>query len=105
MTVVAETNEDVPEAPAPEHHAHPTDSTYWMVGGVLAALTLLEVTTYWWPDDWHKVTFWLLIVLMSIKFVMVALYFMHLKFDPKLLKRTFFFGLFLALAVYLVMLS
>ena len=106
MTVVAETNDELPEAPAPgEHHAHPTDSTYWTVGGVLAALTLLEVTTYWWPEEWHKVTFWLLIIMMAIKFVLVALFFMHLRFDPKLLKRTFFFGLSLALAVYLVMLS
>ena len=107
MTAVAETNETpegVPAAPV-EHHAHPTDATYWMVGGVLAALTLLEVSTYWWPEEWHKVTFWVLMILMSIKFVLVALFFMHLKFDPKLLKRTFFFGLFLAMAVYLVMLS
>ncbi len=108
MTVVAETHDDLPgeQPPVPEgHHAHPDDKTYWIVAGVLAALTLLEVSTYWWPEEWHKATFWLLMIMMTIKFGLVALYFMHLKFDPKILKRAFFFGLSLALAVYLVMLS
>jgi len=35
----------------------------------------------------------------------VVLWFMHLKFDNKLFKQVFVFGLILALAVYLVMLT
>ena len=46
-----------------------------------------------------------LITMMAVKFVLVAYYFMHLKFDTTLLRRIFFFGLGLAVVVYLVMLS
>ena len=105
MTSVAEANE-TEELPA-EHdeHEHPSDKTYWVVGGVLAALTALEVSTYWWPDEWHKFTAVTLIIMMIIKFALVALFFMHLRFDDKMLRRIFFFGLALALAVYIATLS
>ena len=42
----------------------------------------------------------LLLVLMAIKFVVVAANFMHLKFDDKLLTRIFYSGLFLAVVVF-----
>src|SRR3954452_12865370 len=86
-------------------HDHPEAGTYWVVFGVLAALTALEISTYWWPRGWHKGTHVALILMMVIKFGLVALFFMHLRFDNRLLRRAFFFGLGLALAVYLVMLS
>ncbi|MFN8050072.1 MAG: cytochrome C oxidase subunit IV family protein [Acidimicrobiales bacterium] len=82
------------------HDDHPSDLIYWKVFGVLLALTALEVSTYWWPHSWHKVTAVLLIVMMAIKFSTVALYFMHLKNDAKVLKRVFFAGIALAVAVY-----
>src|SRR6478735_8460703 len=108
MTVVAEAPDAPPEDHAPGgavHHAHPGDREYWIVALVLATLTALEVSTYWYPQDWHKYVNVSLIIMMAIKFVLVALFFMHLRFDPKVLKRIFFFGLFLAMAVYLAMLS
>ena len=42
---------------------------------------------------------------MALKFGMVALHFMHLKCDSKVLTRLFFAGLFLAVGVYIVALS
>jgi cytochrome c oxidase subunit 4 len=42
---------------------------------------------------------------MAIKFVMVALHFMHLKFDSKVLTRVFYSGLLLAVTVYVAALS
>ncbi len=106
MTVVAET-ENEPSTPAPpvDHHGHPDDAQYWMIGGILALLTLVEVSTYWWPEEWHKFTWVALMTMMAVKFVLVAYYFMHLKFDLSILRRIFFFGLALAIVVYLVMLS
>jgi cytochrome c oxidase subunit 4 len=86
-------------------HDHPEIGTYWLVGGVLAALTALEISTYWWPKGMHRATHVALIIMMVIKFALVALFFMHLKFDARLLRRAFFFGLGLALTVYIVMLS
>ena len=42
---------------------------------------------------------------MVIKFVLIASFFMHLRFDSRLLTRVFYFGLAIALAVYTVALS
>ena len=84
-------------------HGHPTDAAYWKIGTILAALTAVEVSTYWW-DDWgiaHTVTYPLLMVMMVVKFGMVAAFFMHLKFDNALLRRVFVAGIFLAVGVYL----
>ena len=87
-----------------DDHDHPTDTFFWKVGGILAALTALEVSTIWW-EDWGipiEVANVSLLVMMAVKFLMVTFYFMHLKWDPKILSRLFFFGLVLALVVYFV---
>ena len=42
---------------------------------------------------------------MTIKFLTVVAYFMHLKFDAPILRKAFYTGLILALCVYLVALS
>lgn len=95
------------EAHGPDAHGddHPSDLIYWKVFFVLVALTGLEVSTYWWPHEWHKVTAVLLIIMMVIKFATVGLYFMHLKTDAKILKRVFIAGILLAVAVYVAALS
>lgn len=87
------------------HDDHPSDLIYWKVFGFLLALTALEVSTYWWPESWHKVTAALLIIMMVIKFATVALYFMHLKNDAVLLKRVFLAGVVLAVGVYVAALG
>lgn len=84
-----------------EHHV--SDLTFWKVGAFLAVLTAIEVSTYWWPEGF--VTAALLIIMMIIKFVTVALYFMHLKFDAPVLRQVFFAGVILAIAVYLAVLA
>jgi cytochrome c oxidase subunit 4 len=107
MTAVADTEpvEEHNHADGLDEHGHPPERVYWIVAGVLAVMTLLELSTFYWPAEWQPWTSYLIIIMMVIKFVLVAMFFMHLKFDPKLLGRIFFFGLGLALAVYLVMLS
>jgi cytochrome c oxidase subunit 4 len=45
-----------------------------------------------------------LLLMMAVKFFVVASFFMHLKFDNKLLTGLFYFGLGLAAAVYLAVL-
>ena len=90
------------EHAAAEHdeHAHPTDAQYWKIGGYLALVTMLEVSTYWWPESMQSWTAILLLVMMVVKFSVVALYFMHLKFDAKILNRALIAGLLFAVAVY-----
>lgn len=102
-------DDDSPVHPG-EHHDHgASDSRYFKIFWVLVAITALEVSTYWWDDifnrDTKKIAVPLLIAMMVVKFFLVALYFMHLKFDSPLLKRLFYAGMVLAIAVYVVALS
>jgi cytochrome c oxidase subunit 4 len=92
-----------------EGHTHgPTDGQYFGIFWVLFAITVLEVSTYFWEswfgetDAVRRTGVAVLLILMLVKFVMIAGYFMHLKFDAALLRRTFIFGLLVAMAVYTV---
>ena len=53
-------------------------------------------------DDAHDAAMVTLFVMMGIKFFMILLWFMHLKFDSKLFSLLFYLGLFLAVGVYMV---
>ena len=77
-------------------HGHPADSTYWKVGAFLFVVTALEVSTYWWPSDWHRGAAVALIIMMIVKFSTVAAYFMHLKNDARVLRRLFVTGIIVA---------
>jgi cytochrome c oxidase subunit 4 len=97
------------EHPAEAHGAdahtadHPTDALYVRVALILAALTALEVATYFL--DFGPLFLPVLITLMTIKFLTVVAYFMHLKFDAPILRKAFYAGLITALFVYLIALS
>lgn len=77
---------------------HFTDRQYIVVALILAALTAIEVSTYY--VDFGALMFPVLIVLMVIKFFVVVAYFMHLKFDNKIFSALFYTGLILAVGVY-----
>jgi membrane protein YdbS with pleckstrin-like domain len=97
-----------------EHAAHaknehdgehiPSDLYFIKVAVVLAIVTGLETSTYWWPHSMHAVATPALLIMMTIKFFMIVLIFMHLKFDSKVFGFMFYTGLGLALFVYLVFL-
>lgn len=97
----------------PGHTHGPTDSQYFRIFWVLVAITALEVSTYFWeewfssvdPDVVRRVGVAVLLTLMLVKFVLIAGYFMHLKFDTVLLKRTFIAGLLIAVVIYTVALT
>ncbi|CAB4720859.1 unannotated protein [freshwater metagenome] len=80
-----------------EHHGL-SDKQYIYVALILAALTAIEVSTYY--VDFGPFFMPTLFILMTVKFVTVVSYFMHLKFDNKLFTYLFYSGLLLAIAVY-----
>jgi cytochrome c oxidase subunit 4 len=84
-----------------DEHAHPTPLKYVGIAAILATVTGIEVGLYYinLPD---KLFVALLLGLAFIKFSMVAAYFMHLKFDGRLLRRLFVTGIILAATVYTV---
>jgi caa(3)-type oxidase subunit IV len=82
-------------------HAHPEPAQYVRVAIVLAVVTAIEVGLYYLGLP-AKLLVALLLGLASIKFSLVAGYFMHLKFDARLLRQVFLTGIILACAVYAV---
>ena len=83
-----------------EHGAHPTDAQYMLIALILAILTGIEVGLYYLKFN-QGVTNGILLILAGFKFVIVAAYFMHLKFDNRILRRLFTTGFVLACFCYL----
>lgn len=88
--------------PAHEHHAnvdhaalgikheHPTWSTYWKVAVILTLITVVEVWIYYIPAFVASRFFVpTLLILSVIKFAIVVLFYMHLRYDHKLFKALF----------------
>jgi cytochrome c oxidase subunit 4 len=86
-----------------EHHEHPSDWKYIQIAIILAVLTAAEVATYY--VDLGAAEIPVLLALMVVKFVLVVMWFMHLRFDSPMFTRTFVGGLVLAVAVYIAALA
>ena len=80
-----------------------SDVGYIRIAIILAAITGLEVSTYY--VDFGVLFLPALLIMMAIKFVMVVSYFMHLKFDNKIFSFLFYAGLVLAIGVYAAFLA
>jgi cytochrome c oxidase subunit 4 len=108
--VSVETDERGAAGPGePDHeahqHAHPSDRNYIVVAVLLAAITALEVGTYFLEDPSTTLLVVALFPLMIAKFAIVCGWFMHLRYDNPLFKRVFVFGLSLAIGVYIIVLT
>jgi caa(3)-type oxidase subunit IV len=90
-----------------EGHAHPSSATYIKIAVILFALTALEVLAY---EMAHRPTMPMhelmaatlipvLIVLSAAKFALVAMFYMHLKGDGKLLTSLFVFPIIIATVI------
>ena len=90
-----------PTPPRAAEHVHPGPAEYVKVALFLATVTALEVGVYYLKSA-KSVLAPVLIILSAVKFGMVGLYFMHLKFDTRLFRRVFVMGIILALIVYTV---
>jgi len=84
------------------HHVSP--ATYWKVGGTLAVLTALEVAVVY-IDALKPFLAFLLLLIGVIKFALVAMYFMHLKFDAPIFSRFFVGGIVLAIVLAVAVLA
>ena len=93
-----------PEHGGVPHHAHPTELEYVKVAILLAIITLAEVAIYYVPSL-EGLLVPILLVFSTIKFAVVVLWFMHLRFDSRLFRRLFVTGLALAGFVYSIVLS
>jgi cytochrome c oxidase subunit IV len=87
------------DAHAHDQHAHPTPGLYLKVAVVLFVLTALEVLGAGLRPVIEPIVVELLIVLSAAKFVLVAMFYMHLKQDPRLLANLFVMPLLIAAVI------
>jgi cytochrome c oxidase subunit 4 len=90
---------------APKHHDHPSDWEYVKVAIFLAVVTGAEVGLYYVKGLGRHLYILILLVMMAVKFSVVVMWFMHLRFDSKIFRRLFITGLLLAFGVYLIVLT
>jgi cytochrome c oxidase subunit IV len=75
---------------SPPEHAHPDWNTYKWVALILGLITALEVWIYYLPSFVATKMFVpTLLILSAIKFAIVVLFYMHLKYDAKLFRALF----------------
>jgi cytochrome c oxidase subunit 4 len=83
-------------------HAHASVKTYVIIGIALTVITAVEVAIFYIPQL-RSVLVPVLLTLSAAKFVIVVLFYMHLKFDHPLFSRVFFGPLCLAVLVVIGM--
>ena len=88
---------------------HPTFSQYVLIAIILFAITIVEFLLIWEPagivDHLGASKVPLLIALSAVKFAIVIMYYMHLKFDPRFFGTVFIAGLVLAFAVAIALIG
>jgi cytochrome c oxidase subunit 4 len=96
--------EHVEPAEEEELSHHPRPRQYVMIAIVLAVITAFEVAIYY-VEGVRTILVPALIVFAFLKFSLVVLWFMHLRFDSRLFRRLFVTGLVLAFIVFGIVLA
>jgi cytochrome c oxidase subunit 4 len=97
---------DSSTAHAEGEHAHPTWSTYWKVALILTLITVVEVWAYYIPSFVASKAFVPSLLFMSaVKFAIVVMFYMHLKYDHKLFRALFTGPLIIAAATILALVA
>ena len=92
------------DRPAYHEPAHPTQLTYLKVAAALVVLTVVEVGVFY-VDFLEPAFLSIFLTLSVLKFALVVLFYMHLKFDSRLFSGVFIGGLVLAIAVAVVLMA
>lgn len=79
-------------------HSHPGWKTYVVIGAILTVITAVEVAVFYIPAM-HPVLVPVLLTLSAAKFIIVVMFYMHLKFDSRIFSSVFVAPLILAMAV------
>jgi cytochrome c oxidase subunit 4 len=99
------TPHDAPHAPhGPGEHAHPGAKEYVAIAFVLLVITVIEVAVFYVPAM-KPMLVPTLLILSAVKFGMVVLWYMHLKFDHRLFSWLFVVGVILATLMILALMT
>jgi len=96
---------DHPQTGSHEEHEHPTWKQYKYVAIILTVITIVEVWVYYIPAFVATKLFVPALLIMSaVKFAIVVMFYMHLKYDHKLFRALFTGPLIIAAATMIVLL-
>jgi cytochrome c oxidase subunit 4 len=98
-TELRDLDEALPSEPDEVEGHGGSDKLYIQIFVLLVVITAAEVSTY--VVDFGDLMLPSLMVMMVVKFALVVMFFMHLKFDHKLFTWVFVSGLVLAVLVYI----
>lgn len=85
------------------HDRHPSEREYVKIAVILGLVTAAEVGVYY-IQSLRPLIAPILISMAVVKFALVALWFMHLRFDSHIFRRFFILGIILALVVFTIVL-
>jgi cytochrome c oxidase subunit 4 len=95
---------NVDHASLGEVHEHPTWGTYKWVALILTLMTVVEVWVYYIPSFVATSLFVPTLLIMSaVKFAIVVMFYMHLKYDHKLFRALFTGPLVIAIITMIVL--
>lgn len=86
------------------HTGHPTPLTYFKVAMTLSIITAIEVGVFY-IEDLGKGIIPVLVILSTAKFALVAMFYMHLRYDSRIFSWLFVGGIALAISVTFAVLA
>ena len=95
--------EQHPANPGAAGRAHPGAREYLGIAVVLTLITAIEVAVFYLPAM-HPILVPTLLVLSALKFAIVAMWYMHLKFDHRLFSWLFVVPMVIAALVIIALL-
>ena len=98
------TNPEIDVHAMGEMHEHPTWKEYKWVALILTLITVVEVWVYYTPFSKSALFVPALLIMSAVKFGIVVLFYMHLKYDHKLFKALFTGPLMIAMATLISLL-
>ena len=92
-------------AVGPGEHAHPQARQYMVIAAILTVLTIIEVAVFYIEAIRRgPLLAPILLVLSAVKFALVVMFYMHLKFDPRLFSSLFVGPLLIAAGIIISLL-
>ncbi len=88
----------------PHEAAHPTPARYITIAAILSTVTAIEVGVYYF-SALRAVLVPVLLTFSALKFALVVMFYMHLRFDARLFSTFFVGGLLLGAAVLIALMA
>jgi cytochrome c oxidase subunit 4 len=98
------TNPEIDVHAMGEVHEHPTWKEYKWVALILTLITVVEVWVYYTPFKNSPLFVPALLIMSAVKFAIVVMFYMHLKYDHKIFRALFTGPLIIAMTTLVALL-